>query len=170
MEYCTFEFAERMAHLKIANAISDLQMKHSNMKDFVFPVIVWKSLGINKAGLYTSYSNTITLNTNYLYSKDWDIFLERTPLHELAHAIVWQVYKMRGHNRVWKNVCNLLGISNSRCHSYSTPEIENSRKRKRYNAHCSCRSHVITSVKYNRIIRGTNYICTKCHEKLILDD
>ncbi len=37
-----------------------------------------------------------------------------TLLHELAHALVWQRHKIRGHDVIWRHYCALLGIPNER--------------------------------------------------------
>ena len=168
MERCSLEYAESLVADQFAKAEADL---HLRSKGFVFPKVVWKAMGIHKAG-YCSYTyNTITLNSNYLTSADWQQFLNETPLHELAHAISWQLYDEHGHKRVWKSVAMQLGLKGDRCHNFATPDNpKGTRVRKTYTAHCPCMTHVITSIKRNRILNGTtNYICVKCHQRLVLD-
>lgn len=161
MEYCNIEDAKEIVAIKYANAVNNLNLRE---KGFIMPKIVWRDMGVHRAG-YCNYSNNeIHLNSNYLKSKNWKEFLEDTPLHELAHAISWQLYDATGHKEVWKSVCYSLGLRGNRCHNFEKPEDINAtkRKRKRYSAHCSCMEHIITSIKYNRMLKGTRYICIKC--------
>lgn len=167
MEYCSLEKAKEIVAIKYANALQEL-----NLYDrFDMPKVIWKDMGVRRAGYCSYIENTITLNSNYLKSKDWQAFLDDTPLHELAHAISWQLYDTTGHKGMWRSVCHQLGLQGNRCHNFATPEgvDTNKRKRKRYSAHCSCGQHIITSVKYNRIQRGVDYICTRCKTTLVLD-
>lgn len=168
MEYCNLETAKEIVKSQFTKAINDLNLLN---RGFQIPTVIWKEMGIRRGGFCNYSTNVITLNTNYLKSKDWKQFLDCTPLHELAHAIAWQIYFSHGHNSLWKSICRSLGISDSRCHSFATPEIDNvdKWKRKRYEAHCSCRKHIITSVKYNRMKKGIKYICVKCHGELSFD-
>ena len=168
MDYCDLETAKKIVKAKITKAINDLNLLH---KGFEIPTVIWREMGVRRSGICNNSSNVITLNSNYLKSKDWKSFLDRTPLHELAHAIAWQIYFAHGHNSIWKSICRSLGISDSRCHNFATPEIENANKykRKRYEAHCDCMKHIITSVKYNRMKRGIKYICVKCRGELSFD-
>ena len=169
MEYCSLEDAKEIVAIKFANAVNNLRLIE---KGFQMPTIVWRDMGVRRAG-YCNYSkNVITLNINYLKSKSWKDFLDDTPLHELAHAITWQLYDETGHKAVWKSVCYSLGLRGNRCHNFSTPENVDvtKRKRKRYEANCPCMTHIITSVKYNRMLKGTRYICVKCHGYLKIGD
>lgn len=168
MEYCSLDNAMTLVNVKIDKALNDL---HLVEKGFKTPSIVWRDIGIRRAGTCNYNTNTITLNTNYLQSKDWENFINTTPLHELAHAIAFQFYFETGHKNKWKQICYLLGLLGNRCHNYSVPEVEFKRKRKRYKAHCPCgMEHIITSVKYNRIKKGIGYMCVKCHGKIELDE
>lgn len=166
MEYCTIDEAKEIVAIKYANAMNHLNLRS---KGFIMPDIIWRDMGVRRAGYCDYTHNQIHLNTNYLKSKSWKDFLEDTPLHELAHAISWQLYDETGHKEVWKSVSYSLGLRGNRCHKFSIPEIENinKRRRKRYEATCPCMTHIITSVKYNRILNGkTTYVCVKCHGKL----
>lgn len=170
MEYCSIENARSYVEEKINTAIDNFKRTHSAV--FEPPRIIWRAMGVRRAG-YARYSdNSITLNSNYLRSKDWKDFLDDTPLHELAHIIAMKVYGEPGHKKMWKMVCYTLGLKGNRCHNFSTPEDVHiiTRKRKTYKAHCECMEHTISSVKYNRIVRGTQtYICIHCRKRLIVD-
>lgn len=167
MSFCTIEKANEIVKAKFEKASLDLNLK---CRGFVMPTVIWRAMGVRVAGYCNYTENKIELNTNYLNSTDWENFLDDTPLHELAHAISYQLYGDRGHKHTWKNVSYALGLGGNRCHHFSRPiNPKNTRVRKRYSAHCSCMEHIITSIKYNRIQKGLNYICKKCRTRLVLD-
>ena len=165
MEYCNLETAKEIVISQFEKASNDLNLFE---RGFTMPKIIWRDMGVRRAGYCDYTHNQIHLNINYLKSKSWNEFLNTTPLHELAHAISWQLYDATGHKEVWKSVCYSLGLRGNRCHNFEKPEGVNvtKRKRKRYSAHCPCREHIITSVKYNRMLKGIRYICVKCHGDL----
>ena len=165
MEYCTVENAKIIVRQKYEKAKNDLRLAE---KGFVMPNVVWRSMGVRRAGTCNYSTNTIELNSDYLKSKDWQRFLDETPLHELAHAISYQVYGEHGHKRVWKSVSISLGLKGNRCHDFERPEGVRviTRKRKTYSAYCPCGEHIISSVKYNRIMRGIDYICVRCKQRI----
>ena len=42
------------------------------------------------------------MNINFLYSKDYDKFINSTSLHELAHSITYQLFNDHTHGKNWK--------------------------------------------------------------------
>ena len=167
MEYCNIEDAKEIVAIKFANAVNNLRLRE---KGFQMPTIVWRDMGVRRAGNCNYSENVITLNSNYLKSKSWKEFLDDTPLHELAHAIAWQLFDETGHKQTWKNVCYQLGLNGNRCHSFEKPEGVKAikRQRQKYTVGCSCSKYVITSVRYNRMLKGVDYFCRKCKEKVEL--
>jgi SprT protein len=164
MEYCSIEEAKEIVAVKYENALTQLGL-HGR---FDMPKIVWRPMGVRRAGCCNYSENKIELNSDYLKSKDWKAFLDDTPLHELAHAISWQLYDETGHKGAWKKISLMIGLAGNRCHNFSRPEgvKVTTRTRKRYTVRCACSEHIITSVKYNRMLKGTVYICSKCREKV----
>lgn len=59
--------------------------------------------------------------------------IRRTVLHELAHALAWELYRERGHGAAWHYCCAVLGIpdetSACRCEDFTPPHL---RKQPRY--------------------------------------
>ena len=135
------------------------------------PTIEWKKIGSRVAGRTFYETNKIVLNENYLYSESYKEFLNETPLHELAHYINYQMFTLTGHNDTWRSICYQIGLNGNRCHGFSKPLNEESKKfaRKYYEAKCSCRTHKISSVRYNRIKNGkTKYYCVYCNQNLVI--
>lgn len=91
-------------------------------------VIIWKKIGFRTAGK-TGYVISrqrkifnITMNTNYLWSKDANEFIDSTLRHEIAHAVANLFNGSWGHDKTWKVVARVIGDSGERCHNYATPE------------------------------------------------
>ena len=53
-------------------------------------VICWRKVGFNAAGRASVIRNIgeLTMNINYLYSKDANEFIDKTLRHELAHMLI----------------------------------------------------------------------------------
>lgn len=88
----------------------------------------WKKIGFRCAGRACRQGTGVNanlyieMNTNYLYSKDANDFIQSTPLHELAHVIAYLIDGSWGHDKTWKAVARVLGDDGSRCHNYAAPE------------------------------------------------
>lgn len=126
--YIDLKTAETLANECIDNAIKVFKenVKNSELNDLLFdyfkkPEIVWKKRGFRIAGSYIPYSNLISMNINYLYSKDAERFIKNTIVHELAHAIN-RVYFGSKHDKQWKYICKLMDYPANIYHNYSLPE------------------------------------------------
>lgn len=163
--FCSLDFAKSYAQNLIENK------RNSYSKYIPTPKIIWKPMGRNFAGRALSGPNEIWLNTNYLTSESWKEFLDRTPLHELAHLITHYCYGGKGHGKVWKKVCVELGIEPVRCHHYKNPaDVTGTTVKKMYSAHCKCKHWDLSSIRYNRIIKeGYTYTCPLCKNLIELD-
>ena len=108
--YCSFEYAESYVQQLIENKFKDFQSKNIHIPKITCPKITWRPMGVRFAGYAIYGRNEIQLNTNYLTSESWQDFLNRTPIHELAHLISYFCYCEGGHGKRWKEVCVKLGI------------------------------------------------------------
>lgn len=69
----------------------------------------------------------ITLSRHYVaaYLGKDATMVRRTVLHELAHALAMVQHRERGHGRVWRHYCNLLGIAGEKasckCDNFAPP-------------------------------------------------
>jgi len=119
------------------------------------------------AGQYLFDSHTIRYNL-YIAVSQWEAFLQRTVVHEVAHHVVAQIWKqgVAPHGRQWRTVMQALGATDvTRCHSYKLDGVPRKRQ-KRYNYRCACRSHSISATRHNRMQRGMTYLCGYCRENL----
>lgn len=92
-------------------------------------------------------------------------FIHDTLPHEVAHLVAWSVWgrRIKPHGPEWQSVMQFLGVSAERCHRYA---CQPTRKLKRYRYTCVCREHEVTSIRHNRMRRGTRYTCRYCHTTL----
>ena len=132
--YVDLKTAETLANEYMDNAIKVFKenVKNSKLNSFLFeyfekPEVVWKKRGFRVAGSYTPCLNLIKMNINYLYSKDAEMFIKNTIVHELAHAIN-KIYFGRCHDAQWKYICKLMNRSPNIYHNYRTPENKPVRK------------------------------------------
>jgi SprT protein len=97
---------------------------------------------------------------------NWDEFMARTVPHEVAHLLKHTKYgSVRGngginshHGLYWKQIMRMLGADPSRCHSMDTTNSARTTSPKRQHLYkCEgCESElVISSVRHNRMLRGT---------------
>lgn len=119
------------------------------------------------------------LKFNYdLFVMNQEDFLKRTVPHELAHILVYELYKkissssfvygkVTPHGNHWKRVMMDLGVDDiTRCHEYDVSKVINRRKRVHIYT-CDCREHQITNIIHNRMMNGRTYHCKKCKKNIV---
>ncbi|MEW7976823.1 MAG: SprT-like domain-containing protein [Candidatus Sedimenticola endophacoides] len=97
-------------------------------------------------------------------------FIQCTVPHELAHVVTHRIHgaAARPHGPEWREVMELFGAEPSRCHNFETLPAT-TRTLRRFSYRCGCRTHLLTSIRHNRIGTGTRYYCHQCGERLIRD-
>jgi SprT protein len=99
-----------------------------------------------------------------------EMFLKRTPAHEVAHIICHILYpRASAHGYEWQSIMRKLGVSPSRCHSYNTSGIPPARKTQKFKYVCvNCGNDYMVGKKvHNKIQSGARYNCGKCKNKII---
>ena len=135
-------------------------------RTFKYPTIDYKLRGV-AAGRAYYYGNHIKLNPVLLH-ENRETFIKQTVPHEVAHLIAFQVYgsRIRPHGKEWASVMNLFGCPANRCHSY---DVTPAHTRKTYEVKCGCKTHSVTSIRYNRMVKGiSSYKCVYCKQTLRL--
>jgi SprT protein len=109
---------------------------------------------------------TIRYNARLLERHPED-FLHTTVAHEVAHYAAYARYgrNIRPHGPQWQDIMRALGADPSRCHDYDTEGLD-ARRLRRHVYHCACGEHLLTSIRHNRVRRGTRYFCRRCGEAL----
>lgn len=110
----------------------------------------------------------IELNAVYL-QRARAAMLEETVAHELAHLLVFHLSPRRRqppHGKLWQDIMlHWFGVKPERTHRFPTAGVR-SRRQRRWNYHCACGSHELSTVRHHRVQRGTVYLCRRCHEPL----
>lgn len=82
---------------------------------------------VRRLGCCSYGKRRITLSRHYVaaYLEKDATMVRRTVLHELAHALAMVKHRERGHGRVWRYYCNLLGIegekASCKCDDFAPP-------------------------------------------------
>lgn len=94
-------------------------------------------------------------------------FLSQTVPHEAAHVVAFSLFG-RGvapHGREWRAIMAIFGASPERCHGYDVEGLQ-TRRLRRYDYRCACRTHQLTSIRHNRVVSGQVYLCKRCGSPL----
>lgn len=108
----------------------------------------------------------VRYNANLL-TRHPEEFLARTVPHETAHVVAFGLFgpRVQPHGREWQAVMKLFGASPERCHSYNVEGLQ-TRQLRRFDYHCGCRAHRLTSIRHNRVRSGQTYLCRQCGRPL----
>ena len=146
----------------VSKKIAELRVKAKVLYGIeIDPIISYDLRGLS-AGQANCRENKIRLNCELLEKHAAD-FVNHTVPHELAHLIAHRVYghRINPHGNEWRSVMKSLGVDPSRTHKY---EVSKTRQIRRYTYYCNCpdKKHELTSIRHNRIRRGTKYLCGRC--------
>lgn len=161
----------------VSDKIKELINKASssyNINNIFIPEIKFTKRG-KCAGCVSYVNGEVFFNFNMvLLRENFNDFLSQTVPHEVSHFIVYLLFghqytkggKRIIHGKDWKNVMSFFGCSSERCHSYNTSK-SSVRKLKTFKYKCGCSTHILTSIRHNRIKKGTSsYCCSVCGERL----
>ena len=120
-------------------------------------------------GVTTSFTKSVLRWNLDIAKNNLQDYLNTTVPHELAHAIQKYHYPTsQPHGAEWRRLCvALVGHELPRCHSF---DVTLARKTKRYTYTCNCdsKTHNISSVIHNRIMKGRYYRCNDCYSRIVL--
>lgn len=105
------------------------------------------------------YAKKITLSKWYVELNSEDD-VEDTILHEIAHALSFLRYgiKGKGHGKLWKQVCREIGARPERLHKGILEYPDN-----HYKYSVTCCNHTYGK---HRMSRGRTYSCPQCRKRL----
>ncbi|MGI9278411.1 MAG: SprT family zinc-dependent metalloprotease [Endozoicomonas sp.] len=135
------------------------------LKRFPRPQITLNLRG-ETAGQAWTEKNQLRLNKQ-LFKENKEHFLEHTVGHEVAHLIAHQLFgrNIRPHGREWQFIMEeVFRLPAQRTHSYNT---RNASKRPfLYRCRCDGKTIPLSTIRHNRAVKGTVYLCTQCREPL----
>jgi SprT protein len=146
-----------------------------------YPLVTFKKEG-RTAGTFNPATKVIDLN-NQLLEQNGQVFLDRTPGHEVGHLVTDALYgrlrtysgRRSVHGREWKSVMVRMGLSPNRCHTYDTSNLSSSGKRGRpagsrmkrpFVYTCGCQEFHLTQILHRRMLAGQSRYCKKCRGTL----
>jgi len=148
---------------RVAQLISIAESKLQ--KEVIPPNVNYNLSGriAGKAVYDDPFKGEIRLNEQLFRENEAD-FIRQTVAHEVAHVISHYHFQSRGHKGYWRTVMQWFGVEPKRCHNYDTQNAA----RKTYECNCQCMVHKVSSIVYNRMLRGKKYACKKCKTLLTL--
>jgi SprT protein len=102
-----------------------------------------------------------------LLAREPDAFLAQTVPHECAHLVAFALFGrgIRPHGPEWQGVMRHFGAEPRRCHSFAADDLR-TRHLRRFDYHCACRTHQLTSTRHHRAQAGQTYYCVACRGPL----
>jgi len=90
-------------------------------------------------------------------------FVAQTVPHETAHLVAYRLHgtAIRPHGTEWQRIMLTFGARPERCHSYDVDDLS-TRRVTRFDYHCQCQTHRLTSIRHHRILVGQIYRCRHC--------
>lgn len=137
---------------------------------FIRPRVSFTKRG-RSAGSCNYVKNLIKLNP-VLLEENGQVFVDRTPVHEAAHAITKKLYPhAKAHGHEWQSVMRKLGADTKRCHDFDTTNVTRGDK---FPYKCQCKKWMLSSIRHLRASRAIGltggYRCPHCRTKLVLDE
>ncbi len=143
----------------------------STKLDYSFePIPVMFDLKGRAAGMYKVNKSRRMIRYNpYIFARYFSENLLTTVPHEVAHYIVDVLYGMKKtqpHGKEWKNIMAMFNADASvTCH-FDLDGIP-TRYYQRFDYYCVCRTHQLTRIRHNRVLKGVRYHCRQCKQELI---
>lgn len=132
------------------------------------PVIRFDLRGVTAGQLRIDQHGHCTIRYNpALLLRHGADFLARTVPHETAHFLAYRLHGrgIRPHGLEWQAIMRRLGADPTRCHDYDIEGLS-ARRLSYFDYHCDCRDHRLSTIRHNKVRRGTSYLCRQCGTSL----
>jgi len=102
-----------------------------------------------------------------LLQREPKAFLAQTVPHESAHLVAFALFgrSIRPHGPEWQGIMRHFGAEPRRCHDFQVADLR-TRRLRRFDYHCACRTHQLTSTRHHRAQAGQTYYCVACRGPL----
>lgn len=123
------------------------------------------------AGMFRAYGREREIRYNpWIFAKYWEVNVEGTVPHEVAHYIVHEVYgpgRVRPHGQEWQALMHYFGADPEVTFKLDLDDIPQRRQRT-HPYRCGCRDHEVSTTRHNRMLRGQGqYLCRYCNGRLV---
>ncbi|HIF52029.1 MAG TPA: metallopeptidase (SprT family) [Thiotrichaceae bacterium] len=133
------------------------------------PIPVMFDLSGRAAGMYKINKSRRVIRYNpYIFAKYYSENIATTVPHEVAHYLVDVLYGIRNtrpHGREWKNMMAMFEADASVTCDFDLAGLPGKRYQ-RFDYACSCRTHKLTLIRHNRVLKGASYCCRRCKQEL----
>ena len=105
--------------------------------------------------------NPILLQENKVH------YIQQTVAHEVAHLLAHDLFgpRVRAHGKEWQSIMVVVfELPADRCHTYDTQRA--SKRPWIYSCQCEGKAIPLSTIRHNRAIKGTIYLCTSCRGPL----
>lgn len=104
-----------------------------------------------------------------LWDRVDDVKHKNTVIHEVCHLLnpIINGPRVSSHGAGWKRLMRICGQNPTRCHSADRTGLARTMPRVA-TARCRCMTHNLTKILLNKMLRGRQYRCNKCHTPLVL--
>lgn len=135
------------------------------------PIAVYFDLKGRAAGMYKVNNVKRMIRYNpYIFARYFKENLSSTVPHEVAHYVVDVLYGLKNtqaHGKEWKNIMALLNADASVTCDFNLEGLP-TRHYQRFDYTCSCKTHALTRIRHNRILKGAKYLCRNCKTELLI--
>lgn len=123
------------------------------------------------AGMFRVHGRRREIRYNpWIFAKHWEVNLEGTVPHEVAHFIVHEVYgsgRVRPHGTEWQALMHYFGADPEVTFKLDLAGVPQRRQRT-HPYRCDCRDHEVSTTRHNRMLRGKGqYLCRYCNGRLV---
>lgn len=144
------------------------QAAYDRGREIPVPTVRFDLRGLT-AGMASMKDGKTSVRVNMdIYRDNQAHYLNQTIPHEVAHLVAHAVFgpRIQAHGKEWKHVMEFFGCPADRCHTYAAKPARNI---KTYTYKCACRSHKITSIRHNKMVRAERvYRCKSCAQPIAL--
>ena len=135
------------------------------------PIPVVFDLKGRAAGMYkVNKSHRVIRYNAYIFARYFSENLATTVAHEVAHYIVDVLYGMRKtlpHGKEWKSIMTMFDADASVTCRFDLEGLP-VKNYQRFDYSCLCRTHQLTRIRHNRVLKGVRYHCLACKQELCL--
>ncbi len=137
------------------------------------PIPVTFDIKGRSAGMYSVRQEKRRIRYNpFIFAKYFDESLRTTVPHEVAHYIADMLYgfgNIKPHGPQWRDIMLAFGVQPRVTNSFDLSDMP-IRRQRRFPYRCACTSHLLTTVRHNRLQRGiAAYFCRTCGTRMEYD-
>ena len=123
------------------------------------------------AGMFRVHRRKREIRYNpWIFSKHWQVNLDSTVPHEVAHYIVHEVYglgRVKPHGEEWRALMHYFEADAEVTFKLDLEGVPQRRQRT-HPYRCACREHEVSSTRHNRMRKGEGvYQCRYCDARLV---